>query len=297
MQKAKCLPAFSGQITPTGSRSLQQARDTNSAGHRTFLAEKANADDLAPREQALAEARAALDAQENAVVAADAAVVAAREGFDAAALGAGRKELEEATAAAATCLAQVAAAKAELARERQRLQEYEAALKTRATHEREIGHLRAALELTHKARTLLPKAAPHVAQHICRRIAGRAQQLFNQINHDPVELEWDAKAYSLRVQPGDRRFAMLSGGEQTKLALAMTLTMIEDFSRLKFCVLDEPTYGVDAESREKLAAAIVDAQGAAGLDQLLLVSHDDAFDGKIEHVVLLQKTATGTQVG
>jgi hypothetical protein len=29
--------------------------------------------------------------------------------------------------------------------------------------------------------------------------------------------------YSLRVTPGDRRFAMLSGGEQTKLALAMTL--------------------------------------------------------------------------
>ena len=112
-----------------------------------------------------------------------------------------------------------------------------------------------------------------------------------------MELEWDAKAYSLRVQPGDRRFAMLSGGEQTKLALAMTLTMIEDFSRLKFCVFDEPTYGVDAESREKLAAAIVEAQAAAGLDQLLLVSHDDAFDGKIEHVVLLQKTAAGTQVG
>jgi len=132
-----------------------------------------------------------------------------------------------------------------------------------------------------------------VAQHVCQRIAGRAQQIFNQINTDPVELEWNSERYSLRIAPGERRFAMLSGGEQTKLALAMTLAMIQEFCGLKFCVFDEPTYGVDADSRHKLADAIVRLQDANEhkLDQILLVSHDDAFEGKIENVVRIQKTA------
>jgi DNA repair protein SbcC/Rad50 len=51
------------------------------------------------------------------------------------------------------------------------------------------------------------------------------------------------------------------------------------------------------ESRHKLADAILEAQAAARLDQLLLVSHDDAFEGKIEHAILLEKSAvTGTHV-
>jgi exonuclease SbcC len=84
---------------------------------------------------------------------------------------------------------------------------------------------------------------------------------------------------------------MLSGGEQTKLALAMTLAMIQEFSGLKFCIFDEPTYGVDADSRQKLADAILKLQelGENRLDQLILVSHDDAFEGRIEHVVLIKK--------
>ena len=90
---------------------------------------------------------------------------------------------------------------------------------------------------------------------------------------------------------------MLSGGEQTKLALAMTLAMIQEFSELRFCIFDEPTYGVDAESRDKLGEAMLETQRAADLEQLILVSHDDAFDGKIEHTIFLRKTsAHGTEV-
>ena len=74
----------------------------------------------------------------------------------------------------------------------------------------------------------------------------------------------------------------------------MTLAMLREFSGLNFCVFDEPTYGVDADSREKLADAILQLQhaGENRLDQLLLVSHDDAFEGKTENVVLIRKTAS-----
>jgi DNA repair protein SbcC/Rad50 len=131
-----------------------------------------------------------------------------------------------------------------------------------------MDRLQAAIDITDLARRLLQKAAPAVAQHLCNRIAAKAQVLYNTINPDPIELSWDAHHYSVKIVPGDRRFAMLSGGEQTKLALALTLAMIEEFGGLSFCIFDEPTYGVDADSRQKLADAIIEAQSAAGLDQL-----------------------------
>jgi exonuclease SbcC len=277
-------------------RVQQERKARHEPGHRRFLVAKPLAEARGARQQAFeaaqhAEVNAATDLKQK-----DDAFTQAGAAFDPAALETARKLFQETHAQVATLAAHVANAKTDLAREQKRLREYEAALKEHAVLERELGHLRAATALTQKARTLLQKAAPYVAQHICRRIAQQAQQLFNRISLEPAELEWDAKHYSLRVHPGERRFAMLSGGEQTKLALAMTLAMIRDFSGLKFCVFDEPTYGVDAESRDRLADAIVEAQAAAGFEQVLLVSHDDVFDGKIEHVVLLKKTAAGTQV-
>jgi exonuclease SbcC len=187
-------------------------------------------------------------------------------------------------------------AQRELKQEKERLKQWKEACSERDRIDGEIARLRAAGELARLAGKVLKNAAPAVAQHLCTRIAANAQRIFNQISQEPIELEWKAEPqYSLRVVPGDRRFAMLSGGEQTKLALAMTLAMIQEFSGLRFAVFDEPTYGVDADSRQKLADAILEAQKAAALEQLIVVSHDDAFEGKIEHVVMLRKTGAGTE--
>jgi exonuclease SbcC len=187
-------------------------------------------------------------------------------------------------------------AQRELKQEKERLKEWNEARAERERIEGEIARLKAAGELARLAGKVLKNAAPAVADHICKGIAIEAQRIFNQINQDPIDLEWKAENnYSLCVTPGDRRFAMLSGGEQTKLALAMTLAMIRKFSGLRFAVFDEPTYAVDADSRQKLADAILEAQKAAALEQLIVVSHDDAFEGKIEHVVMLRKTAAGTE--
>ncbi|HSU53164.1 MAG TPA: SMC family ATPase [Candidatus Dormibacteraeota bacterium] len=188
-------------------------------------------------------------------------------------------------------------AETNLSKEKERLKEWKAACAERDQIENEAQRLRAATHLSKVAAKILKDAAPAVAQHLCSRIAASAQKIFSQINQEPIELEWKAEPhYSLRVVPGSRRFAMLSGGEQTKLALAMTLAMIQEFSGLHFAVFDEPTYAVDSESRQKLADAILEAQKAAGLEQLIVVSHDDAFEGKIEHVVLLNKMNGATAV-
>jgi exonuclease SbcC len=184
-----------------------------------------------------------------------------------------------------------------LKKEKERLNQWKEACGERDRIENEASRQRAAAQLAKVAAKVLKDAAPKVADRLCSRIAANAQRIFNQINHEPIELEWKAEPhYSLLIVPGHRRFAMLSGGEQTKLALAMTLAMIQEFSGLHFAVFDEPTYAVDSESRQKLADAILEAQKAAGLEQLIVVSHDDAFEGKIENVVMLKKTAAGTEL-
>lgn len=262
--------------------------------YQQYLGGKPLADQQSARESEL-QARRQEEADADAMVRfREIAYAEVSKHFDPDALPELRREFEQISAAAGKESANLENKKRELEREEKRLREWQEACATREEIVREIGRLEAAIKLTELARVVLKDSAPAVAQHLCDRIAGRAQQTFNQINEDPVELKWEAAPrYSLRAIPGERRFAMLSGGEQTKLALAMTLAMIQEFSGLRFCVFDEPTYGVDAESREKLGEALLAAQKAAGLEQLIIVSHDEAFDGKIEHSIFLRKTAAG----
>ncbi|MEA3209818.1 MAG: repair protein SbcC/Rad50 [Chthoniobacter sp.] len=277
-------------------RAQQELKKQHGEGHGRHLAAKPLADQLGDRRLEVETLEKSATQAAGQLQLKDEALKQAQQAFDPQALDSARRAFHEKHAQVATLTANLVNARAGLAREEQRLREFEAALSESEALEVEIGRLGAAIDLTEKARRVLQKAAPSVAQHLCRRIAARGQQIFNQISQDPCELEWNSERYSLRIHPGDRRFAMLSGGEQTKLALAMTLAMIQEFSGLKFCVFDEPTYGVDAESRPKLADAILEVQNAAAFEQLFLVSHDDAFEGKIEHVILLKKSATGTQV-
>jgi len=201
----------------------------------------------------------------------------ANRDFDPAALETARHDAAAAEIGLAGETQKLRDAQKELRQEKERFKQWREACVERGRIEGEMGRLRAAGSLAKLAGKVLKDAAPAVAQHLCSRIAANAQRIFNQINQDPIELEWKAEPqYGLRVIPGDRRFAMLSGGEQTKLALAMTLAMIQDFSSLR--------------------EAILEAQKAAALEQLIVVSHDDAFEGKIENVVLLRKTAgSGTE--
>ena len=277
---------------------LEQNQLKHRSDYQQYLGAKPLADERSAREKDCKARRDAEAAADAALRLREIAFAEAIEDFDPGALPALRLKFEQVSAAAAKESVNLDHAKRELQREEDRFREWQEACATRDEVGHEIRRLEAAIELTELARIVLRDSAPAVAQHLCDRIADRAQQIFNRINDDPVELKWEAAPrYSLRVIPGERRFAMLSGGEQTKLALAMTLAMIQEFSGLRFCIFDEPTYGVDSESKDKLGEAILEAQKAAVLEQLILVSHDDAFDGKIENSILLQKTAAaGTEV-
>jgi exonuclease SbcC len=276
----------------------QAAKAANAPGHERYLGAQAEARKLPGYEHALqdcvaAEAKVKSDAETRAQ-----AFQSALRAFDPEALKQARVQAAGSLANHATKQAELQNLQKQIPEARTRFVEWEAACKERETLRQEIGRLEASAELAKKAGSVLKKAAPKVASQLCAAIATQAQVIFNRINAEAIELEWVAEpAYRLFVRPGNRHFAMLSGGEQTKLALTMTLAMIEQFSGLRFAVFDEPTYGVDAESRQKLADAILEAREAARLDQLIVVSHDGVFETKAEHVIVLKKTAgIGTQV-
>ena len=286
------------EFVPPRITLLEERLERFRPDYQRYLGAKRSADQKASRESDLATRTEAEGRCLSDLRCSESRVSELRRSFDEVDLAVARRKLEEMTASAAKESADLENARREADREEVRFREWKEARSKRDEIDGAIRRLERAASLTELARAALRDAAPIVAQHLCNRIAGHAQRIFNRINHEPVEIRWEANPrYSLRIAPGERRYAMLSGGEQTKLALAMTLAMIQEFSGLRFCIFDEPTYGVDAESRDKLGEAMLETQRAADLEQLILVSHDDAFDGKIEHTILLRKTGIrGTEV-
>lgn len=296
-ESAENVKELDEQLKPFASlaeqiKAQQKQKGENRKGYEDFLKAKKLADELAARKEALDTAKNSHANAQNSLKEKDAILKKAKEAFDPEKLKQAKEAYQTKRDAITSIQTNLTHARKGMELQQSRYKEWLAACEEREQVIAEMDRLQAAIDLTELARKLLQKAAPAVAQNLCNRIAANAQILYNRINPNPIELSWDANRYSVKIVPGDRRFAMLSGGEQTKLALALTLAMIEEFGGLSFCIFDEPTYGVDADSRQKLADAIIEAQSAAGLEQLLLVSHDDAFEGKIEHAILLNKSAS-----
>lgn len=154
---------------------------------------------------------------------------------------------------------------------------------------KELIRLQAQEKILEKARQVLKNAQEPVARNLTARVASQAQAIYNSMSSEAAQFHWRSGDYSLSVTTvaGEKRFASLSGGQQMKAALAMQLALVKEFSTAGFCAFDEPTYGLDAESRVMLAEAIGKAQEECKFEQLLLVSHDQAFDDKVEHALHL----------
>jgi len=94
----------------------------------------------------------------------------------------------------------------------------------------------------------------------------------------------------------DREVSNLSGGERTLLAFAYRLGLGQLIMQsrtghgLSILLLDEPTENLGSEDRsiERLAEAI---SRFKAIEQIIAVTHSEAFASKAEHVVVLEKEA------
>ena len=177
-----------------------------------------------------------------------------------------------------------------VAEQQQRVKVMHRLLHQREQQYRELLSLQAQESILERARYILKNAQEPVARSLTARVAAQAQVIYNAMSNEAAQFNWRSGDYSLAVTTvsGEKRFASLSGGQQMKAAMAMQLAMVKEFSQAGFCAFDEPTYGLDAESRNMLAEAIGKAQEECKFEQLLLVSHDQAFDDKVEHALKLQ---------
>ena len=108
---------------------------------------------------------------------------------------------------------------------------------------------------------------------------------------DPTLPRWKLLREMAALELGEellyRPFATLSGGEQTKLLLAL-LFLRED----SFPLIDEPTNHLDRHGRDMLSAYLKKKRG------FILVSHDrDLLDAVINHVLVLNRATIEVQAG
>ena len=99
----------------------------------------------------------------------------------------------------------------------------------------------------------------------------------------------------------DREVSNLSGGERTLLAFAYRLGLGQIIMQsrtghgLSMLMLDEPTENLGSEdgSIERLAEAI---SRFKAIEQIIAVTHSEAFAGKADHVITLEKEAGASKI-
>src|SRR5258708_6824794 len=125
-----------------------------------------------------------------------------------------------------------------------------------------------------------------------RRLLGSISRLATSINAEilnqgGVEVEWTGDYDIVTRRQGETRgFAQLSGGEQMAAALAVRMAAMRLLSNVRVAFLDEPTAHLDQSRRANLGDQV---QRLQGFDQLVVISHDDTFDGLFGHVVRVDK--------
>ncbi len=151
-------------------------------------------------------------------------------------------------------------------------------------HRRKLERIDDERQLADALRKSIRAAGPEITRQLLARISRMATRINAEIlNQAGIELEWTTSYEIVTRRGGETRgFAQLSGGEQMAAALAVRLAILRDLSNIRIAFLDEPTAHLDQERRANLGDQV---QRLQGFDQLVVISHDDTFDGLFGHVI------------
>lgn len=259
-------------------------RDRTADAYRVLLANEAAAAQVTDNEALFEAAKNDQASAAAALADADAAAKAAAGDYDRErhlAQRAALTDLQKQQTQAGVILETARKRKEELESEIDRLSEIRRSMQDEF---REKERLQKVAETTDFIRSMLKEAAPLVARNYVHHVSLEANQMFREISGDAeCTLTWtDDYGIMLEEYGYSRPFQSLSGGEQMAAALAIRLALLKQLSNIHIAFFDEPTTNMDAERRENLAQQI----GLIGhFDQLFVISHDDTFEGYMDHEV------------
>ena len=270
----------------------QRERERTAAAHREYLASEALAAGLPARQSEMEKA-------EEAAVAAARGAEAAREEYEAASRAYSRDEHDAERALLAGVRERAAATAAKL-EEARKTESYLASELARLAEVRErwreqvleIDRLKELNEATEFIRDTLKAAGPLVTESYLYNISIEANQLFRDITGEAGRaLRWSRDYEIMLEEEGhERSFQNLSGGEQMAASLSVRLALLKQLSDIRLAFFDEPTVNMDAERRERLAQQIGQVQH---FDQLFVISHDDAFEENVDHILHIPRRNEG----
>ena len=141
-----------------------------------------------------------------------------------------------------------------------------------------------------KLRSEFVKVLRNFVQQVLDGLVGEEAPMLN------VVIDETYTPYVKSETGGEREVSNLSGGERTLLAFAYRLGLGQLIMQsrtghgLSMLMLDEPTENLGSEdgSIERLAEAISKFKA---IEQIIAVTHSEAFAGKAEHAVIVEKEA------
>lgn len=264
------------------------ARDATAEAYRSYIVNEPAANQLEPREQALAAVEKELSAVTERLTFAEADYEKASGSYDRERHQTERQalsDLEKRHFELHTTFGVAAQREAELTKELERL---EAIRRSMQNEFREKEDLEKTAEATDFIRTTLKDAAPLVARNYVWHVSQEANLIFREITGNAERsLKW-GEDYGIILEEGgyERPFVSLSGGEQMSAALSVRLALLKQLSDIRLAFFDEPTTNLDVERRENLAQQIA---RIGHFDQLIVISHDDTFEGYMDHEMRVER--------
>ncbi len=166
-----------------------------------------------------------------------------------------------------------------------------------------IGRL---VEIIERIRVAYRSIQPKLRGEFVRFLELAVQRMLNALAGDvgprlTVNIDETYSPYVSSEQGYDREVTNLSGGERTLLAFAYRIGLGQLIMQyraghgLYMLLLDEPTESLGREdgSVERLAQAI---SRLKAIEQIIAVTHNEAFAEKAEHVIRIEKEANASQV-
>ena len=185
---------------------------------------------------------------------------------------------------------------------KERVVEYESALREVRSAEKEYWRLKGFIDFLSRLRKLYGKdGIQRKIRDLSRPLIEKnVRELVRLFELDYFDVKIDEDYNVTLVGPlGEHTVSMISGGERIALALALRLALAKVIagSEIEFMLLDEPTIHLDEERRRDLVKVLRRVFSEKGIiPQLIIVTHDRELEEAADIVYRVEKGNEGSRI-